>query len=895
MAKEAVYTVGGTIQPGVGVYIRRKADDELLELCRAGEIAYILSSRQVGKSSLITQTTRQLEKENIWSVTVDLSIIGTKIKQDEWYIGIIHEIATKLGLKTDIFTWWARYAALGSAQRFFNFLRDVMLVEIQERIVLFFDEIDSTLSLEFADDFFATVRSTYNARAAIPDFNRLSFVLVGVATPSDLISDEGRTPFNIGHRVELNDFTREEAMPLAQGIGKNAEQVLSWILEWTGGHPYLTQKICAKISSIDNGLDKQVVARQVEELYLGEQGAEDEHLSFVRDLLLERSPDPRRVLITYGGIRAGKKIADDKRSKVKAYLKISGVVKGSAGYLVTRNRIYERSFDQKWVKENIPSAVPRRILLGSAAIVMLALLFGAYFAYLDFTRPLAERAAGYVADFQATQSPGVRLKSLAALIKLGDEYSRQARDLFGQLSLEQQKELFVSRGSGLDYDDQVTVINGVYEYLANDPDNNALMSIMGGLVIKSDTDLSGEIRFWLLGRERYSSADYDKAEVYYTEAINLKSDNSGVYLDRAQAYLMQGKEYYPNALEDLTHVLELDRNRILEVRTLILATDQPLIKDGLFAYLGENESKYPELTAAVKGNLQRKIYDGGNHSTLPGSIVRSEGDPPSGDPAVDEVYDHLGEVYEFFFVVYNRDSIDNAGAELVATVHYQTGYDNAFWNGTQLVFGDGDEDLPESERLFNRFTGFDIVATEFMWAINKYEARLPFSNQPGALLESFKDIFASVAKQFQLKQTADEANWIVGDELFTSNVNGVGIRSLKDPGSAYDDPILGKDPQPAHMDAYVVTTQDNGGVHINSGIPSRAFYLVATDLGGYAWEKAGRIWYVTFCDKLQPDSDFQDAANKTFETAGELYGVGSAEQEAVRNGWAGVGIQVQLP
>jgi Zn-dependent metalloprotease len=167
-----------------------------------------------------------------------------------------------------------------------------------------------------------------------------------------------------------------------------------------------------------------------------------------------------------------------------------------------------------------------------------------------------------------------------------------------------------------------------------------------------------------------------------------------------------------------------------------------------------------------------------------------------------------------------------------------------------------------------------------------------YSNQPGALNESMSDVFGSLVKQRVRNQTAAQADWIIGEGLFTPNVNGVGIRSMKEPGTAYNDPVLGKDPQPAHMKDYVNTTSDNGGVHINSGIPNRAFYITAMELGGYAWEKAGQIWYVTLRDKLGANSQFQDCANLTYLTAGELFGSGSLEQLAVKKGWADVGITV---
>lgn len=291
--------------------------------------------------------------------------------------------------------------------------------------------------------------------------------------------------------------------------------------------------------------------------------------------------------------------------------------------------------------------------------------------------------------------------------------------------------------------------------------------------------------------------------------------------------------------------------------------------------------------------LQRRVYSANNGTSLPGSLVRSEGDPPSDDAAVDEAYEGAGATYNLYADIYQRNSIDDAGMVLQSTVHYRTGYDNAFWNGSQMVYGDGDEDLPEDQRLFNRFTiALDIISHELTHGVTQYTGGLVYANQPGALNESFSDVFGVLVKQRVLGQTADQADWIIGAGLFTANVNGIGIRSMKEPGTAYDDPVLGRDPQPGHMDNYVNTTSDNGGVHINSGIPNRAFYLTALEMGGNAWEKAGQIWYVTLRDRIQANTNFQRAADLTYTVAGELYGNGSLEQQAVAHGWAGVGITV---
>jgi Zn-dependent metalloprotease len=194
--------------------------------------------------------------------------------------------------------------------------------------------------------------------------------------------------------------------------------------------------------------------------------------------------------------------------------------------------------------------------------------------------------------------------------------------------------------------------------------------------------------------------------------------------------------------------------------------------------------------------------------------------------------------------------------------------------------------------LFNRFTiALDVIGHELTHGVTQYEANLDYVNQAGALNESISDVFGSLVKQYQRKQTADEADWVIGVGLFTANVKGVGIRSMKRPGSAYDDPVLGRDPQPMHMDHYVNTSQDNGGIHINSGIPNHAFYMVARLIGGYAWEKAGAIWYRALTEKLKANSNFTDAANYTYQAAADLFGKGSLEQKAVLSAWAAVGIR----
>lgn len=293
------------------------------------------------------------------------------------------------------------------------------------------------------------------------------------------------------------------------------------------------------------------------------------------------------------------------------------------------------------------------------------------------------------------------------------------------------------------------------------------------------------------------------------------------------------------------------------------------------------------LVAAPAPGKHRTIYTADNGSTLPGRQVRDEGGPPTNSPTADEAYDGAGSTYDLYWDVYQRNSLDGKGLPLLSTVHYMNNYDNAFWNGQQMVYGDGDG------QLFTRFTiAVDVIGHELTHGVTQYMSNLEYQGQSGALNESFSDVFGSLVKQRKLGQTADQADWLIGQGLLMPNVKGVALRSMKAPGTAYDDPVLGKDPQPGDMAHYVATTDDNGGVHINSGIPNHAFYLVAAGIGGNAWEKAGMIWYVAGRDKFTNTTDFQGAADLTAQVAGELYGVGGTEQKAVISGWAGVGITV---
>ena len=292
------------------------------------------------------------------------------------------------------------------------------------------------------------------------------------------------------------------------------------------------------------------------------------------------------------------------------------------------------------------------------------------------------------------------------------------------------------------------------------------------------------------------------------------------------------------------------------------------------------------ITVAAAPN--REISTAKNARRLPGTVVRREGEAATGDAAADEAYDGFGATWALFHDVYGRNSIDGAGMTLAGTVHYDKGYDNAFWNGERMVFGDGDGEI------FGRFTAsVEVIGHELTHGVTETTAGLIYQGQPGALNEHVSDVFGVLVKQHSLGQDATTADWLVGADLLLPGVAGVAIRSMISPGTAYDDPRLGKDPQPDHMSDFVTTSDDNGGVHINSGIPNRAFALAARAIGGQAWTAAGQIWFdvLTGAD-ITARTDFATFARLTVAAAAARFGSDSAQHDAVRDGWVTVGVQL---
>lgn len=290
--------------------------------------------------------------------------------------------------------------------------------------------------------------------------------------------------------------------------------------------------------------------------------------------------------------------------------------------------------------------------------------------------------------------------------------------------------------------------------------------------------------------------------------------------------------------------------------------------------------------ATASDPAERVIHTAHHTEQLPGAVARADGGAATGDAAVDEAYDSSGQVWDLFAEIFDRRSVDGAGTTLTVTVHYGQDYDNAFWDGSQLVFGDGDG------QVFDRFTKpMDVMAHEFTHGVTQYTAGLTYSGQSGALNESVSDVFAAMTKQRVLGQDAAAADWLIGEGIFLPGINAKALRSMTEPGTAYDDPKLGRDPQVGSMADYVDTTEDNGGVHLNSGIPNRAFALAAIGVGGPSWERAGRVWYDTLTGgQVGPGVDFAGFAAATISSASRLFHADASVAEHVRVAWQQVGV-----
>ncbi len=456
MTGKVFFVTGGTLGHDVPSYVERRADEELFDALLAAEFCYVLTSRQMGKSSLMVRTVQRLRESGVHVAALDLTAVGQNLTPEQWYDGLYMRVGQKLRLEEELDDFWSNHSRLSPVQRWFAALRDVVLARSKGPLVIFVDEIDIVRSLPFStDEFFAAIRECYNRRTEDPEFGRLSFCLLGVATPSDLIQNTRVTPFNIGRRIELNDFSPEEAAPLARGLElaaggiAEARLLLERVLFWTEGHPYLTQRLCQVVAEEHEGAvaDTGVIDQWCEELFFSNRARErDDNLIFVRERLLRSDLGRAELLSFYEGILRGRQVPDDETNPLVSALRLTGVVRQQGGRLVVRNRIYERAFDRAWVQAHMPDAELRRQkaafrrgmarAAAIAAVVVAAMTVMVLMVVKQGARTRAALAQSYLAQAQAYFSQaqatrrsglaGQRLESLRALRAARPFFTNQA-------------------------------------------------------------------------------------------------------------------------------------------------------------------------------------------------------------------------------------------------------------------------------------------------------------------------------------------------------------------------------------------------------------------------------------------------------------------------------------
>ncbi|MCA9961940.1 MAG: AAA-like domain-containing protein, partial [Anaerolineales bacterium] len=572
------FVAGGTLGPHIPSYVKRPADDELYEHVLAGEYCYVLTPRQMGKSSLVARTMVRLKDKQISAVNIDLQDSGG-LDEDTFYLNILDELRRAFQLDADIEAWWDENGRLGASLRFRRFFTDHLLPQVNGRVVIFIDEIDTMLTMPFRDNFFATIRALYNGRAGNPELDRLTFVLLGVASPSELIKDPDRTPFNIGSKINLQEFEPTDADPLLEGLEQKHPQQAAAILErifyWTSGHPYLTQQLCLRIAQASNhDWHNDAIDDLVRQTFLSDEARNEDNIKLIQSRI-SASPNKRQLLRLYRQAYRGEIVKENKSSAAQNQLLLSGLVSVADGHLQVRNRIYLNVFDRSWIRQE--TEINWGVVIGvmGGLVALLAIL-----ALLYNTVWLPNKQRNYELSFLQATSAEERAEAMSGLASIrplpliGDAtvYEQSVRELFfGMDDWEEQKAIYDHQHFNENPDKLVRMIKIVYISMV-DADGSGhttgmlahMADNLGNLEDEDVVVLQQEVSQWVQGRTLIENDDYKNALAAYNNAIAINPNNPATLFERARILTEIGNtstdqtvsaDNYSLALADLDRVV----------------------------------------------------------------------------------------------------------------------------------------------------------------------------------------------------------------------------------------------------------------------------------------------------------------------------------------------------
>lgn len=547
------FVAGGTLGPHIPSYVKRPSDDELFEHVMMGEMCYVLTPRQMGKSSLVARTIVRLKNENIAAANIDLQDSGG-LDEDTFYLNTLDELRRAFELDIVVEDWWDENGRFGASLRFRRFFTDYLLPQINGRVVIFIDEIDTMLTMSFRDNFFAAIRALFNGRASNPELERLTFVLLGVASPSELIKDPDRTPFNIGTKINLQEFEPNDAEPLLRGLKKEhpkqAKAILERIFHWTSGHPYLTQQLCLLITQkSEDDWDDTAIDTLVRQTFLSDESRNEDNIKLIQSRI-DGSPKKRQLLKLYKKVYLGKIVKEDKASVAQNQLLLSGLVSLINGRLQVRNQIYRNVFNQSWIRRETEINWGLVAIASSLVILVAAVSMVVFNLVIQPNRQRNYENQYIFAESVPTESAALGKLACMQPFLFGNsiDFDRRVSSLFFEReSWEEQKLTYDYRHFNDHPQGLVCIVQDIYASLVDhnlSSDTTPMLQIMADNLRQIEypdaETLIRELDFWITGRELLQQSNFDQAVEAYSAAIEMNSNNPATLFERARVYTILG-------------------------------------------------------------------------------------------------------------------------------------------------------------------------------------------------------------------------------------------------------------------------------------------------------------------------------------------------------------------